>query len=562
MTRSWRFSGVVWFPDPGEDMPLRLEPRWVAPLIGSTLLVFFGCATGRVGPRPLDFSTVREAGQLEGEWVGGTTVLGGPVLIEARFGRTGGRLSGELRAPSENVTKLPVTDIEVSGAGVSFSFRSPYGLHRATGRWENGMIFGRIEGGGLTGDFHLVPVARPTAAATGRVGSYSMRSGHRLLVTRRAGGGLAWAETEPLEDGAMWIAGGQLYGYSADTLYTDRSIRADPRVHEWLVFHDDSAIEWHPETGPVRVTRRVDRPVEQQEVSFRNGEVELAGTLLLPPGPRPHPAAVLVHGSGPAERTNLLGLLRADLFLRNGIAVLVYDKRGVGGSSGDWERAGIADLAGDASAAVALLRRHPEIEPHAVGLIGHSQAGWVIPAAAALEPGADFMVVLSGGGVSPMDQEIFRARAEATAANLSPSTAVALMQAKWRYAATGQSWDEYVARLSEAGPGVVALTEAIADPDPDRWTLLRQLARYDPLPDLRAISAPALVIFGSDDDNVPIDRAAALWREAVSDSRLTITVAPDVGHALVGLREGRGSIFPAALITAVSAWIESRPWTR
>jgi hypothetical protein len=519
------------------------------------------CASGGGGPVPLDFTTVRSAGQMEGPWVGGTDALGGYILVEADFRRVDGRLEGELRAPSENVSRLPVTAVEVSDSVVRFTFHSPFGEHQATASWTDGMLFGRVEGNGLSGNLHLLPV-RPAdpAVSRARAGSWSERAGHRLLVTARSSGGTGWAETEILDDGAVWIAGGALYGYSADTVFTDRSIRADPRLHEWAAFRGDDEIEWHPEAGPVRITRRVDDAVVQEAVTFTSGDVTLSGTLLLPPGAGPHPAAVMVHGSGPAERTNLLSLLRADLFLRSGIAVLLYDKRGVAGSSGDWEQAGIQDLAGDAAAGVALLRAHPAIADRAVGLIGHSQAGWVIPAAAAMARGADFLVVLSGGGVSPREQEVFRARAEAAAAGLSAEDAAALMEAKWQYAETGNDWAAYIGRVAAADPAVVALVEAVPTQDPARWSLMRALARYDPLADLRAIHVPTLVVFGADDDNVPVSVAAGIWRAAVSSALLTIETVPGVGHALVGLREARGSIFPEPLVRTLTTWLEARPW--
>ena len=519
------------------------------------------CGSGAAGPELLDFGTVRPAGQIEGAWVGGTNVLGSYTLVEVDI-RRAGELAGELRAPAENVTRLPVSDVEVSGTDVRFTLESPYGRHQATGRWDAGMIFGRIEGSGLSGDFHLLPVLAANAEVSRqRAGSYWERPGHHLLVTPRAGGGLAWAETEPLGDGAVWIAGGTLYGYAADTVFTDRSIRGEPRLHEWAAFVADGVIEWHPETRPVRFTRRMDRGVVQEGVTFANGDVTLSGTLLLPAGAGPHPAAVLVHGSGPAERTNLLGMARADLLLRRGIAVLLYDKRGVGGSSGDWEMAGVEDLAGDAAAGVALLRGHPAVLEGAVGLAGHSQAGWVVPAAAARAPGADFLIVLSGGGVSAREQEVFRARAEATAAGLSGEDAAQLMALKWRYAETGEGWEDYIARVSAVDPRVVALVEAPTDQDPARWLLVRRLARYDPLPDLRRIRAPVLVVFGSDDDNVPIAEASARWREAVPASLVTIETIPGVGHALVGVREGVGSIFPAPFVRALDGWISARTWS-
>jgi pimeloyl-ACP methyl ester carboxylesterase len=519
-----------------------------------------GCAPSATPAGALDFATVRPAGELTGRWVGGTNVLGGYIIIEAQFRRGDAGFSGELRAPSENVSRLPVTDVELSGSTVAFTFHSPFGAHRAAGGWDHGMILGRIEGGGLTGDFHLLPVSElPDAIAASRAGSYTEGGSHHLLVVRRAGGVLSWAETDPLEDGALWIAGGGLFAYSTDTMFTDRSIRSEPRDREWAVF-EDSLIEWYPETRPRRVTRRSNRPVTQEEVTFSSGGVTLSGTLLLPPGDGPHPAVVLVHGSGPAERTSLLGMARADLLLRHGIAVLLYDKRGVGGSSGDWQHAGIEDLASDAAAGVALLRQHPRISSGAVGLLGHSQAGWVIPATAARGTGADFLIILSGGGVSPQAQEVFRARAEAASAGLSEDAAAELMAAKWRFAASGEGWDAYIDRVRAADPRIVALVEAPTDSGSTSWALTRRFARYDPVPDLQTIRVPVLVIFGADDDNVPVDRAAALWRESVAPSLLSVEMIPGVGHALVEQRPDR-SVFPAAMVRPLAEWLRARSLT-
>ena len=79
----------------------------------------------------------------------------------------------------------------------------------------------------------------------------------------------------------------------------------------------------------------------EEEVRFRNGDVELAGRLLVLEGRGPHPVIVLVHGWG-ARTRNHVGAIVADVFARHGIAALVYDKRGTGGSEGDWRQTSIA----------------------------------------------------------------------------------------------------------------------------------------------------------------------------------------------------------------------------
>ena len=116
-----------------------------------------------------------------------------------------------------------------------------------------------------------------------------------------------------------------------------------------------------------------------------------------------------------------------------------------------------------ADAAVALLRRHPAVDGTRVGLFGHSQAGWVAPAAARMS-GADFQVVLSGGGVSPEEQEVFRSRAEAGATGLSPDDAAHLMRLKWRYASTGEGWEAYLDTVRDADPRLVAVVGCDARP--------------------------------------------------------------------------------------------------
>jgi uncharacterized protein len=133
------------------------------------------------------------------------------------------------------------------------------------------------------------------------------------------------------------------------------------------------------------------------EIRFARGDVELAGTLRLPAGARGG-AVALVHGSGAQTRDGPFGgYLRAiaEHFAAAGVVVLTYDKRGCGKSSGEWETASFADLAADVCAAVDVLRGVDGVER--VGLWGCSQAGWILPVAAA-ERELATVIVVSGAG--------------------------------------------------------------------------------------------------------------------------------------------------------------------
>ncbi|HBF51611.1 MAG TPA: peptidase S15, partial [Massilia sp.] len=129
--------------------------------------------------------------------------------------------------------------------------------------------------------------------------------------------------------------------------------------------------------------------------------VVLAGTLSLPQGAGPFPAVILVSGSGAQDRDeSMFGhkpfAVLADYLTRRGIAVLRYDDRGFGASTGNFETATSVDFASDANAAFAWLRTRPGIDARAIGLAGHSEGGLVAPIAAAANPDLAFLVLLAG----------------------------------------------------------------------------------------------------------------------------------------------------------------------
>ena len=151
-------------------------------------------------------------------------------------------------------------------------------------------------------------------------------------------------------------------------------------------------------------------PYSEHEVTIerRKADITLAGTLTIPEGKGPFPAVVLVSGSGQQNRDEeLLGhkpfLVLADHLARNGIAVLRYDDRGVGGSKGDVAKATTLDFADDAEAVFDFLRKQKNIDAGRVGIIGHSEGGTIAPVVASRNSKVAFIVLLAGPGGTGAD---------------------------------------------------------------------------------------------------------------------------------------------------------------
>src|SRR5215471_8008396 len=203
---------------------------------------------------------------------------------------------------------------------------------------------------------------------------------------------------------------------------------------------------------------------------FENGDVRLAFTLDLPEGPGPFPAVVMGHGSGRVTRDQLVWASRH--FTDLGFAVLRFDKRGVGESTGQFVFVGTKDspwvfpqLASDVAAGVRFLRTRHEIDGRRIGLFGASQAGWILPIAARDLGDIAFMVLWSGP-VCSVGQEMFYSD---------------IVENTGRPVADGNT-----AMPHFSGP-----------------------PGFDPLPVLRAANTPALWLLGLDDHSIPVEVTVA-----------------------------------------------------
>jgi uncharacterized protein len=329
-----------------------------------------------------------------------------------------------------------------------------------------------------------------------------------------------------------------------------------------------SAFTWSRD-GITRTARRVD--IERREdVRFSNDAVQLAGTLITPTAKGPYPAVILVHASGAEDREYLLPFAR--FLIRRGVAVLGYDKRGVGGSTGDWNKASFADLAGDVVAAFEYLKTRPDIQGGQIGMLGWSQAGWVMPLAASRAKDLAFLISISGAGVSGAETTIDQARSEMAANGMRPpmiEQIVELMTLQYDYLRTGQGWDRYLASRDKiaARMGGTPPDAFPATPDHRYLQFIRPLIVHDPAPILRQLTLPVLALFGELDNNILAEKNRAAWEAALKaggHTDYTLRILTKANHAMLEARVGNNTEmktlqrFVPAYSEVVVEWLSKR----
>jgi pimeloyl-ACP methyl ester carboxylesterase len=275
----------------------------------------------------------------------------------------------------------------------------------------------------------------------------------------------------------------------------------------------------------------------QEEVSFRNGEVTLSGTLLLPLTKGPHAAVVFLHGAGSEGRYGARFL--AEYITRHGIAALIYDKRGVGKSTGDWKRSDFSDLAGDAIAGIHFLQQRNEIHPKQIGLYGHSQGGMIAPLIASRSKDVAFIISGAGSAVPVYQSEINSISNQVRAKGISGNELVEATEfiKMWvNVMRTGQGWEQFDAATEKARGTKWFPMLHVPPKDNWIWSFHRRIYDYNSADYWSKVSVPVLVIYGERDLYVPLAQSIFNIDRALSKAKnpdYTILVLPRASHAFI-----------------------------
>jgi uncharacterized protein len=288
------------------------------------------------------------------------------------------------------------------------------------------------------------------------------------------------------------------------------------------------------------------------------GDPVLAGTLAVPDGDGPFPAVLIASGSGPLDRDSNHGRARFDVarqlahaLAEAGLASLRYDKRGVGGTAGDWRAAGLTDNVDDLGRALDALAARPEVDGDRVVLAGHSEGAILSAALAARGPGVRGVVLLAGSATPGMD--LLRWQGQHVAPSLPTVVRGLLRLFRTDLEAKAEANRRTIAATTTdvARVGGAKINA--------RW--FREFMAHDPREDLRRISVPVLAITGAKDlQSRPDDLAtvADLVAGPVETHRM-----PDLTHTLrrqpgpASLRAYREELrrpVDAELLSTVSRW--------
>ncbi|MFJ3361094.1 alpha/beta hydrolase family protein [Streptomyces anthocyanicus] len=286
----------------------------------------------------------------------------------------------------------------------------------------------------------------------------------------------------------------------------------------------------------------------------------LAGTLSLPAGPGPHPAVLLLHGSGPLDREGNtprlplnLGRPLADALAAAGVAALRYDRRGAGSTPGVWEESGFTDNRRDASAALRALAAHPDIRPDAVGVVGHSEGALHAMTLAARQEVAAVVLL---AGFARGGEAAFRWQAASVFGGMPAP--VRLLRRP-----LGALGERVLARVKRTRTNVARIAGLRVNA---RW--MREMLVHDTRDDLAAVPAavPVLAVTGDKDVQVPPADLDEI-RRLVPGGHTEIHRVPDLTHVLrrdtgrPTLRSYRRLLrepVDPELLALVATWLQAR----
>ena len=506
------------------------------------------------------------ASAQERQWIGEFTAGGPSTPLTLHERASEKSVASTVDLPSIGAREVPLTQFSATGDRVEFQLDGPPGRFVFSGQRRDGQLVGHVVHGEAKGSFTLVEVLPPDPAlARAYTGSYEVAPGQVIDIgpMDEAGGLLVFLDHKTLHEGP-------LYALSATKFASGPTIAIAYPFAIHVEFQRDSegaatGMRWQ-EAGK-HVSARKIAPHRIEDVTVRNGDAVLKGTLMLPDTPGPHPAVVFAHGSGDATRNVAIW---NPYFVRLGMAVLSLDKRGAGKSTGDWRTASMDDIAGDWLAGVEMLKQRTDIDSRRIGVHGSSQGGWTAPLMAARSKDIAFVIVRAGSGVSVSDtmaHEIAWSAREGGLAEADALAAEAAARTMFDFASRDAASTDIAAFVAsqEGKPWASHVW-------PLQWSLdgwgkpwAKKNNAYDATESLRKTPVPVLWFLGELDHNVPTEASErallAALRESVHPDFRVVRL-PGTGHSFLASDTGNNADIAKQSHMVDGYWSAMEAWLR
>ena len=303
-----------------------------------------------------------------------------------------------------------------------------------------------------------------------------------------------------------------------------------------------------------------------EEVAFANETVQLAGTLYKPDTRTKYPSLVVLHSANGGTRQFPFYQHLVTHLPASGMAVLLFDRRGSGRSSGDFETASFETLAKDGSAAIAYLRSRDDIAEQQIGLYGISQGGWIAPLVVGMRSDIAFLVIVSGCGVSPARQMDYGATYNLRQQGFTEHTiaqAIALRNRVNEYY-RGHISREVLSTELDRAQSEPWFQAAYLNPSqglPEDVTKKKWWYEldYEPLAIWQQIQQPTLFLFAEADQWVPVAESMAKFRRATAHLKdVKMIQIQDTDHLMYRTRGQKAESISEEYLDTMITWIKKR----
>lgn len=495
---------------------------------------------------------------IEGRWAGNLVFDNAIRFVVAEFGTDGSQLAGKLDGKE-------LEHFHMDGTRVTFTLPDT----KVEAKLDGDVLTGSATSADKSGTLALARIAAiDPAACDGFAGTYHISKDHVVSISH-VGDYLFYYDSAKQQSGLLFPS-------STNTFFAGPG-RLMPLPVQIRVTFEDGGLVWEEEGQPeAHFAPKGSLDFYEEEVDFFSGNVRLAGTLRVPKGNGPHPAIVLLAGSGAQVRDGFRGLVRfyAEHFSRSGFATLIFDKRGTGHSDpADWENTSFDEFSNDALAALQYAQNHKDINADQVGFWGISQGTWIGELASQKAQNTDhpaaFLLLVSGGGVDGAVQETKRVELTMRADGYSEAAiqqAIALQHAKFRFAESRSNWGLFNVLVNRAKPEpwyeLVSPPESADHPAWDWW----HTNNINPLPILKALECPVFAILGTHDTlTPPIESQKGfdmVFRSTTAPRKIKIVDHAD--HVLFAVETGgadeapRVKGFAEGVLDEMTRWMKSQ----